>query len=330
MELKEQKRTNANWRNGILFHKPLFHMNFRCFSIETPLDLGLEMKYTEGMTDQEYQIPALTQKISDLSLVAFDTETSGAYPVGSDIVEYGAVKYRQGQIVGRQQFLFKPRELMSDFIIKIHGITNEMVQDAPSISEKINEIHEFMRGSVLLAHHAPFDLGFLAFEFEKAKLPFPETINLCSSLLARKLIPESGNHKLQTLVKFLNIDGGSAHRAFDDAQACFHVGLECFRRLGPESLLEKACSTQQKPLAWENYIILGHQHPVTPKVVEAIQLKKDLEIVYDKGSHQGQVRRVKPWGIVRNPDGDYLMALCRIDNVNKRFYLSSISQVKLV
>lgn len=279
---------------------------------------------------KEIQTPQQDQRLQDLTIVAFDTETSGAYPVGSDIVEYGAVKYQGGSVVDRQQFLFKPRELMSDFIIKIHGITNEMVKDSPPISEKISAIHEFMRGSVLLAHHAPFDLGFLAYEFEKAQLGFPETQNLCSSLLARKLIPESGNHKLQTLVKFLNIDGGAAHRAFDDAHACLQVGLECAKRMGTEIKLEEVLKIQGKNLHWENYQIIGHKHAITPVIVEALNKNKQMEIVYEKGSRPGVGRLIKPWGLVRNPDGDYLMALCKIENVNKRFYLQSIAQAKIV
>ncbi len=267
--------------------------------------------------------------MKDLTLVAFDTETSGAYPVGSDIVEFGAVKYQNGKLVDKIEFLFQPREPMSDFIINIHGITNEMVKDCPIISEKINEIHEFMRGSVLVAHHAPFDLGFLSYDFEKAKLDFPETINLCSSLMARKLIPESGNHKLQTLVKFLGIDGGSAHRALDDAKSCYHVAAECLRRIGEESTLEKIKSVQAKNLEWHNYTILNRTDSIANSIVEAIQTKKVLEIIYERGSRPGEARQVIPLGIVRNPDGDYLMAFCKIDHTNKRFYLSEIRQAEV-
>ena len=267
--------------------------------------------------------------MKDLTLVAFDTETSGAYPVGSDVVEFGAVKYQNGKLVDKIEFLFQPREPMSDFIIKIHGITNEMVKDCPSISEKINEIHEFMRGSVLIAHHAPFDLGFLSYDFEKAKLDSPETINLCSSLLARKLIPESGNHKLQTLVKFLGIDGGSAHRALDDAKSCYHVAAECLNRAGEEANLQKIQSIQAKNLAWDNYKIINRDDAVVSSIVEAIRTKKVLEIIYERGSRPGTPRQVIPWGIVRNPDGDYLMAFCKIDNTNKRFYLNEIRQAEV-
>lgn len=273
--------------------------------------------------------PNLQTPLKDLVLVAFDTETSGAYPVGSDVVEFGAVKYANGKMVDKLEFLFRPREPMKEFIIKIHGITNEMVKDSPLISDKINEIHNFFQGSVLIAHHAPFDLGFMAYDFEKANLDFPKTVNLCSSLLSRKLIPESGNHKLQTLVKFLGIDGGSAHRAFDDAQSCYQVAATCFARTGDDVTLEKILSFQKKNLDWDNYKILDRADTVIESIVEAIQTKKILEIVYDRGSRPGQARNVIPWGIVRNPDGDYLMAYCKIDNTNKRFYLSEIKQASI-
>ena len=69
----------------------------------------------------------LNLPLNQYTYIAFDTETSGAYPVGYDIVEFGAIKYHHGQEIGKLQFLLKPREKMSDFIIGIHGITNEMV-----------------------------------------------------------------------------------------------------------------------------------------------------------------------------------------------------------
>ncbi len=268
--------------------------------------------------------------LRDLSYVAFDTETSGAYPIGYDIVEFGAVKWQNGHEVDRKQWLFKPRERMSDFIIGIHGITNEMVEHAPAIGEKILEIRDFFRDSVILAHHAPFDLGFLTVEFEKSKLPLPTEPVLCTSLLSRKLIQETANHKLQTLVKHFNFDGGSAHRAFDDAMSCLHVGLECFRRLGDEATLEQALTTQQKILDWKEYVILSSPQPLLKVIVEAIQGKKRLDIAYQGGSSKGEVRQVQPIGIVRNPDGDYLMAFCLRDHANKRYYLSRITDAAVI
>ncbi|QDK38988.1 exonuclease domain-containing protein [Bdellovibrio sp. NC01] len=267
--------------------------------------------------------------LSEYTYIAFDTETSGAYPVGFDIVEFGAVKYYKGEEIGRLQFLLKPRETMSDFIIGIHGITNEMVADAPSIASKIVEIHEFFKGCIVLAHHCPFDLGFLTLEFEKAGLPLPTEPALCTSLLSRKLIHGVENHKLQTLVKHLNIDGGQAHRAYDDAKSCLLVAVECFKKLGEEATLAAAIKSQGKQLWWKDYSLSGRD-PILRTLIDSINTKRDIDMIYDGGSNKGETRRVKPIGIVRNPDGDYLQAFCLKDQTAKRYYLSRIKDATTV
>ncbi|MEN0060480.1 MAG: exonuclease domain-containing protein [Bdellovibrio sp.] len=268
--------------------------------------------------------------LNEYSFVAFDTEASGAYPVGFDIVELGAVKWYRGQEVGRLQFLFKPRELMSDFIIGIHGITNEMVQDAPAMGEKIREIHEFFKGSIVLAHHAPFDMGFLALEFEKAFLPLPVEPALCTSLLSRKLIHGVENHKLQTLVQHLNLEGGQAHRAYDDAKACLQVAFACFAKMAPEVTLAEAIKTQGKNLLWPRYSIQALNDEKSQVLIQAIGTKKNVDMIYWAGSLKGKTRRVTPLGIVRNPDGDFLQAICHLENVSKRYYLNKIGDVAIV
>ena len=106
--------------------------------------------------------PDISRPWTDYEFVAFDTETSGAYPLGSEVVEFGAVKWKGGQEIASYQTLLKPSEPMSDFIIGIHGITNQMVESAPLMSEKVSEIRQFLEGAVLMAHHAPFVHAFAA------------------------------------------------------------------------------------------------------------------------------------------------------------------------
>ncbi len=195
----------------------------------------------------------LSEKWQNLTFVAFDTETSGAYPLSADICEIGAVKWQSGKIIEEFHTLLKPKELMSDFIIGIHGITNEMVSNAPRVEDKIKDFYDFIQHSVVVAHHAPFDLGFIAIEFEKAGLKLPEDPALCSSLLSRKLIPEAPRHKLQILIQHLKLHQGQAHRASDDAKACFEVALHCFQRAGAEATLEDLIKLQGKKLYWIDY-----------------------------------------------------------------------------
>lgn len=268
--------------------------------------------------------------LHEYTFVAFDTETSGAYPVGYDVVEFGAVKWYQGQEVDRLQFLLKPREVMSDFIIGIHGITNEMVKDAPLMSERIQQIHDFFKGAIVMAHHAPFDMGFLAADFEKAQLPLPTEPALCTSLLSRKWIHGVDNHKLQTLVKHLKIDGGQAHRAYDDANACLQVGLACFQKMDEQATLAQAIKSQGKSLWWKDYSLQALRDEKVKTLIEAIKSKKDVDMIYQGGSAKGETRRLTPIGIVRNPDGDYLQAFCHKDQSAKRYYLNRVGDVALV
>jgi DNA polymerase-3 subunit epsilon len=268
------------------------------------------------------------KNIHDYAIVAFDTETSGAYPIESEIIELGAVKWQGGEIVGKFQVLLKPSKDLTPDNIRIHGITNEMVKDSPQMSTQIAEFCSFIDNSVLLAHHAPFDLGFLTIEIERHGLQFPNTFNLCSSLLSRALLATS-NHKLQTLIKELELVGGEAHRAFDDAYACLQVFLKCAEKLGEEQSLARLLQVQKKDLHWKNYQVLGLGNQKINSLIKAMQEQKSISIIYDGGQSKNKTRPIRPMGIVRNPDGDYIMAECGIDFQRKRFYLEKIREVEL-
>lgn len=263
---------------------------------------------------------------SNFPIVAFDTETSGAYPIESEIIELGAVKWLNGQIVDRFQTLLKPSKPLVPENIRIHGITNEMVADAPLMKDQILRFCEFIDGSILLAHHAPFDLGFLTIEIEKHNLVFPHNVHLCSSLLSRALLTTT-NHKLQTLVKELKLTGGDAHRAYDDAYACLQVFLKCVDKLKPEVTLNELLAIQKKVMQWQNFRIFSSGDDKIIQIATSILNHGSLNIIYDGGQTKGKPRPIRPFGIVRNPDGDYINAECGLDLQRKRFYIEKISQI---
>lgn len=265
---------------------------------------------------------------SDYPIVAFDTETSGPYPLESEIVELGAVKWYQGSVIGQFQTLLKPSKPMSQDNINIHGITNEMVANAPLMKDQVGLFHEFIQDSLLIAHHAPFDLGFIAPEFEKAGLAFPTNVHLCSSLISRSLL-HTTNHKLQTLVKELGLVGGDAHRAYDDAYACLQVFMKSTEKLDYASI-EKLKSIQAKKLNWSDYALYSNPSEKIKSLVDAIHKQKTIQIVYEGGQSKNKLRPITPKGIVRNPDGDYVHAECGLDHQRKRFYISKILDIELV
>ena len=89
-----------------------------------------------------------SQKLwSESILVALDIETTGAYPLTSEICEIAAVKWQNGKVITEFETLVRPTRPMSEFIMGIHGITNQMVASAPKISDKILEFHTFIQGA---------------------------------------------------------------------------------------------------------------------------------------------------------------------------------------
>ncbi|MEZ4872483.1 MAG: 3'-5' exonuclease [Bdellovibrionales bacterium] len=239
-----------------------------------------------------------------------------------------------GEFTERFNALIKPTQPMDQFVIDIHNITNEMVADAPPISEVIGEFHEFIQDGTLVAHHAPFDMGFLAYEFEKVGLGLPKKPVVCSSLYSRFNLSGVENFRLQTLVKHFNIDGGQAHRATDDAEACLKVllmQLESHKN-SEELTVPEIMKLQGRKLSWFEYSIEHlRQFETTAAIVEALEMQLPLAIIYKGGSRPGQMRTILAEGIVRNPNGDYLVAKDFGDEEgqSKRFYLSRIKEASV-
>lgn len=265
-------------------------------------------------------------KWRDLTIVAFDTETSGKYPLSAEICEIAGVKWRNGEIVDTFETLIKPTKTMSNEVIAIHGITNEMVENAPPIQEKIADFHRFVQDAVVVAHHSPFDLGFVSHEFEKVGLPLPTDPALCSSLLSRRLFPESENHRLQTLIRFFNLAQGAAHRALDDTKACLEVTLRCLAKTGEEATLEDVFASQGGEITWKRFSMRELAQRSTVKVLmDAVANQARVSMIYSAGSAPGSPRIVHPEGLVRSLDGDFLVAYDEKDQRSKRYYVDKIS-----
>ena len=264
------------------------------------------------------------QPWTDYTYVALDTETSGALPLESEICEIAAVKWKNGKIIDEYQSLVKVTKKMSDFIIGIHGITNEMVADAPKIQDLIPGFLEFIKGSVLLGHHIPFDMAFIALELEKLNIPLPDNSVVCTSLLSRAMILDSPNHKLQTLIPHLGIHQGTAHRALDDSKACLEVFLHCMKKEKHPMYLNQVIDKQGTAIPWKDFSYKAlDENQNTRILVSAIKEKQLVEIEY--ATHR---REIFPKGLVLSPGNNFVQALCMSDNSSKRFYLNKITSVK--
>ena len=176
--------------------------------------------------------------LHEVVFVILDLETSGAAPsTGAGITEIGAVKVRGGEIIGEFQTFVNPQHGLSEFITSLTGITDDMLADAPKIKSVLPDFFEFLgshKETVLVAHNAPFDLGFLKSAATKHQYPWPpypviDTVRIARSVLERDEVP---NCKLSTLATFFGATTSPTHRALDDARATVDVLHGIFERLG--------------------------------------------------------------------------------------------------
>ncbi len=150
------------------------------------------------------------------------------------ITEIGAVKVRGGEVLGEFQTLVNPRTEIPPFIAVLTGISNTMVADAPSIESALPAFLEFAAGCVLVAHNAPFDVGFLKHFAEQQGRPWPRFEVLDTAKLARRVITrdDAPNCKLSSLAKAFRSTTTPNHRALSDARATVDVLHGLMERLG--------------------------------------------------------------------------------------------------
>lgn len=163
--------------------------------------------------------------LSEVTFVVVDLETTGGSPADSHITEIGAVKVRAGEVVEEFHTLVDPQVPVPPFIRLLTGITDEMLAGAPRIDEVLPSFLEFARGAVLVAHNAPFDIGFLRAATRACGGTWPSPVVVDTVTLARRLVTrdEVPNHKLGTLAELFGTTITPDHRALHDARATVDV-----------------------------------------------------------------------------------------------------------
>ncbi|MGL4571892.1 MAG: PolC-type DNA polymerase III [Clostridium sp.] len=197
---------------------------------------GIKVIYgVEGYLVDDGVPIALHEKNESLddSYVVFDLETTGFSAKNDRIIEIGAVKILKGKIVDRFSEFVNPERLIPYKITELTGITGEMVKNSDNIETILPEFLEFCKGSVLVAHNAGFDTGFIKNNCRRFGLDFDFTI-VDTVPLARFLYPELKKVKLNIVAKHLGISLENHHRAIDDAKATCDILLKCFEKLKDE------------------------------------------------------------------------------------------------
>lgn len=184
------------------------------------------------------------------TMAVIDFETTGLSPaMGARATEIAVVLIRDGVLIDCYQSLMNAGVYVPAFIEQLTGISNAMVKKAPPAAEVMAAAADFIGDHPLVAHNASFDSKFWDAELSRIQRRRRQEF-ACSMRVARRLFPESCNHKLGTLVNFLGLpDSGVHHRAMADAAMTAHLVIriqaELSQRFGLHHVPHKHLRTIQ-------------------------------------------------------------------------------------
>jgi DNA polymerase-3 subunit epsilon len=213
----------------------------------------------------------LAEPLRSTTFTVVDLETTGGSSATDSITEIGAVRVCGGEVLGEFQTLVDPGVSITPFVSLLTGITDSMVCGSPRIASVLPSFLEFARGSVLVAHNAPFDIGFLRAACAVHGIAWPSFAVVDTAVLSRRVLTrdEIPNCKLATLARFFHADTTPNHRALYDARATVDVLHGLIARLGGigvQSLPELRAFTAQVTDAQRRKRHLAEGLPSAPGV----------------------------------------------------------------
>ena len=158
----------------------------------------------------------------DTEYCVLDLETTGISYVTEKITEVGIIKYKNGEIIDEFECFVNPEKPIPEKVVEITHITDDMVKDAETIDKVIPKIIDFIGDSVLVAHNADFDIGYLKYNFEKYGYTLENTY-IDTLRLAKAIFPDLKKYKLGIIADSLKIKVDVAHRALDDVKTLVEV-----------------------------------------------------------------------------------------------------------
>jgi DNA polymerase-3 subunit alpha (Gram-positive type) len=176
----------------------------------------------------------------DDTFVVFDLETTGFSAEKNRIIEIGAVRFEHGEVTGRFSEFVNPEVPIPYRITEITSIRDDMVRDAGTIEDLLPRFLEFSAGAIMVGHNADFDMGFIKANCKRLGLESPVTY-MDTVEMARVLLPQLSNYKLDTVAKALSISLEHHHRAVDDAECTawiFDSLASKFKAQGLERLVD--------------------------------------------------------------------------------------------
>lgn len=207
--------------------------------------------------------------------VVLDLEMTGLSAKTDQIIEIGAVKIRDNQVIETMECLVNPNCKIPTRVVELTGITDEMVQSGMDKDEAVEKLLDFIDGYVLVGQNINFDYSFLKQWAVNHKRPLEA--KACDTLkLARVLLPAEQPKKLESLCQYFGIERAREHRALDDALETWQI-FEKLKLLG--KMLENADTYfEPKQLTYR----AKKQSPATPRQVQRLKEYREKHQIADE------------------------------------------------
>ena len=200
----------------------------------------------------------------DCTYCVLDLETTGLSAKTEKITEIGIMKVKNGEVIDKFSEFVNPEKHIPERVSEITHITDDMVIDSPKIDEIFPKVLEFIKGSVLVAHNASFDIGFLKNVAKELGYEFDFTY-VDTLPLARKLYPTLKKHKLGKIAEHLGIEVLVAHRALDDVDTTVKILKEMMKELkkrGAQTVADIGVKCEDELAKKEEYKRLASYHAI--------------------------------------------------------------------
>lgn len=207
------------------------------------------MGFPISLADGKIALKTKKQNIQAQEFCVIDIETNGNSVQEAQIIEIGAYKLKNMQIIDKFHSLIYAKSV-PEAISELTGITENDLKNAPSLAKVLKEFRIFLQDSIFVAHNVKFDYKFISESLEQANLGILLNRKICTIELSRKII-QASRYGLGHLKEVLNIDTGSHHRALSDAKASAMILNFCINHLPKnikttEDLIKFSTSKQDK------------------------------------------------------------------------------------
>lgn len=278
------------------------------------------------------QTPTPCDYLKQQTFVAFDTETTGMWAPINRVVEIAAVKFSLGNgELGSFQSLINPRRQIPPEVIRIHGITDEMVKDSPTANQVLEQFMTFCgTDSILVAHNAPFDISFVGSELHRAGLKFGPNPILDTVDIYHRFFPGLPSYSLLNLSKHFGIAQSQEHRALSDAILVHRLVANAEDKLteiNSLSDMEKLLTVHRMD-AWQPESTSLPDDFVD--LQQAIDSGRKVEIDYNHPVKSSATRVIHPQHVFKLGSNFYINAYCELAKGERTFRMDRILRYKVL